>query len=86
MVWENDPKIRAKQPTKTHFYINKEEDVIVGDMLLMQNPKIVGSNTGISTYTITEVVERRRGAMSGKDYVEAVTEWSNIPHDADSIQ
>jgi len=80
MIWENDPKKREQKEQPTNFYIDENEDIIVGDEILMSDPMIVGSNTPISTYTVTEIIKRRKGALSKKDYVISKTIYSRVPH------
>jgi len=78
MIWETDTKKRNKN-NHIKFYINEDVDLVIGDQLLMFDPKF-HTNMPISTYTVTDITDRRKGALTGKDYVTASTEWSNIPH------
>jgi len=83
-VWETDTKKRNKN-NEIKFYINEDVNLIIGDQLLMFDPKF-HTNMPISTYTVTDITERRAGTLTGKDYVTANVEWSNIPHHADTLQ
>ena len=67
MTWEENPAKRNSNNEIT-FYIDKKSEVNVGDV-------IVGSYTPemIPVYEITEIIERRNGAVTTKDYVTAKT-------------
>jgi hypothetical protein len=70
MTWEENPAKRNVNNEVT-FYVDSKQDVNVGDV-------VVGNYTPeiISVYEILEVVERRSGAVTKKDYLTVKTKHS----------
>lgn len=74
MVWSPNPKLRNNSIIS--FYENKSVKVEVGDSIIGQISELKQQK---STYTIDEIIERRDGAMSGKNYVTAKVNWQFKP-------
>lgn len=67
LVWETNPSKRNVN-NQVKFYIKSELPLQVGDKLKTKFDRT-------STYEVTEIQERRKGSIQGKDYVVALTKW-----------
>jgi len=63
-----------------NFYCAEKETVSIGDCIVMNY-----GNEGFSAFTITEVLEVRKGAMSNKNYILTMAVWSNFVDEKESF-
>lgn len=72
MSWEQNPNKRNVNNRVT-FLVNQNQEVNVGDILVGDNL----NGVGVSTYTITEVVDRRVSKQTGHHHLTVLTHWEN---------
>lgn len=72
MSWEQNPNKRNVNNRIT-FLVDENQEVNVEDILVGDNLNGVGR----STYTITEIVERRKSKQTGHDHLTVLTHWEN---------
>lgn len=71
MIWETDPSLRNKK-NEIKFIVPADQEIKTGDVLVGQY-----SAENTSCYEITEIKNRRESNLKSKDYITALTSWTN---------
>lgn len=69
MIWEVNQKKRNEN-NEIKFVVPENQHVSVGDVIVCNY-----SAESISCYEVVEIVERRKSALTGKDYLIVKTRW-----------
>ncbi|OXB01725.1 hypothetical protein B0A75_04600 [Flavobacterium oncorhynchi] len=67
LLWELNPK---KRNTNNKVTLYSDNEIEAGDVII-SNP----ADTNVSTYTVTEVLEKRPAKLKGKTHYTVLTSW-----------